>query len=72
MKGIGNALFSLSAPLLIGLATFGLLHRQGSTRLQSLPSIVVGSGLIVSGAIGRCRRRKRLLMALMIIEKETS
>ncbi len=72
MKVIGNSLLSLSAPLLIVLATFGLLQRQGSTRLQALPAVVVGSGLIASGAIARYRRRKRLLMALMNIDKETN
>ena len=69
MKAIGNSFLSLSAPLLIVLAILGLLQRQGTTRLQSVPAIVVGSGLIVSGAIGRFRRRRRLLMALMITDK---
>ncbi len=64
MKNIWRPLLSLSAPLLILLGVLGLFQRTGSDRLQSVPSLVVGSGLIISGALGRRRRRKSLLLAL--------
>ena len=38
-------------------------QRQGSDKVQALPAVLVGSGLIVSSAVGRRRRRGRLLEA---------
>ena len=64
MKRLGYPLLSLAAPLLIVLAMLCLMHRQGSDRLQSLPAVLVGAGLIVSGAVGRRRRRRKLLLSL--------
>lgn len=64
MKRLGYPLLSLAAPLLIVLAMLGFIHRQGSDRWQSLPAIFVGAGLIISGAVGRRRRRSKLLVAL--------
>ncbi len=61
MKRLGNPLISISAPLLILLAIFGLIHRDGRDRIQSLPALVVGSGLVLSGMIRRFRRRQMLL-----------
>ncbi|HGY5552928.1 MAG: DUF3188 domain-containing protein [Prochlorococcus sp.] len=64
MKRLGHPLLSLAAPLLIALALLGLLQRQARDRLQVLPGVLVGAGLIISGAVGRSRRRSQLLMAL--------
>ncbi|MDP6310367.1 MAG: DUF3188 domain-containing protein [Prochlorococcaceae cyanobacterium ETNP14_MAG_4] len=64
MKRLGHPLLSLAAPLLITLALLGLLQRQARDRLQVLPGVLVGAGLIISGAVGRSRRRSQLLMAL--------
>lgn len=64
MKRLGHPLLSLAAPLLIILAMLALMQRQGSDRLQVLPAVLVGAGLIISGAVGRRRRRSRLLIAL--------
>ncbi|MDP6196984.1 MAG: DUF3188 domain-containing protein [Prochlorococcaceae cyanobacterium ETNP18_MAG_17] len=64
MKRLGHPLLSLAAPLLIILAMLALMQRQGSDRLQVLPAVLVGVGLIISGAVGRRRRRSRLLIAL--------
>ncbi len=64
MKHIGTPLLSLAAPLLIILAILGLLQRDGNARLHLLPALVVGSGLIISGPLGRSRRRKKLLLAI--------
>ena len=55
---------SFGAPLLILLAVVVAQQRQGRERMQSLPAIFVGSGLIVSRAVGRRRHRTRLLEAL--------
>ena len=55
---------SLGAPLLILLALLATYQRQGKDRVQVLPAILVGSGLIISNALGRQRRRARLLADL--------
>jgi len=39
-------------------------QRQGKERVQVLPAVLVGSGLIISSALGRQRRRARLLADL--------
>jgi len=67
-KPLGFQLLSLGAFSLILLAVLGLTHRQGSDRLQSLPALSVGLGLIVSGAFRRSRRRNKLLQALRRID----
>ena len=64
MKRSINPWLSFAAPFLILLAILGSLQRQGSDRLQSLPALVVGTGLVISGAVGRNRRRKKILLAL--------
>ena len=64
MKKFFNPLLSIAAPFLILVALFGLLQREGSDRLQSLPALLVGVGLIISGAFERRIRRKRLLLAI--------
>ena len=57
-------LASLAAPLLIVLAVVAVQHREGRERSQALPPLLVGSGLIISAAVGRRRHRARLLEAL--------
>ena len=57
-------LVSLGAPLLILLALLATNQRQGKDRVQVLPAILVGSGLIISSALGRQHRRARLLADL--------
>ena len=64
MKKLGQPLLSIAAPLLIVLAVLAMTHRQGNDRLQTLPSFVVGFGLVISGAVGRRLRRNSLLTAL--------
>jgi len=48
MKRLGNPLISISAPLFILLAITGFLHRDGKDKIQAIPALVVGSGLVVS------------------------
>ena len=55
---------SFGAPLLIALAVVAAQHREGRDRSQALPPLLVGSGLIISAAVGRRRHRGRLLEAL--------
>ena len=55
---------SVGAPLLIVLALVASQQRQGKDRIQGLPAVLVGSGLIISSALGRQRRRARLLKDL--------
>ncbi len=64
MKRFVNPLLSLAAPLLILVSILGLIQREGSDRLQSLPALLVGFGLIVNAALERRRRRNKLLLAI--------
>ncbi len=64
MKRLGNPLISISAPLLILLAITGFLHREGKDKIQVIPALVVGSGLVLTGTIRRFRRRRMLLLEL--------
>ena len=64
MKRLGNPLISFSAPLLIVLALIGFLHRGGKDKIQAIPALVVGSGLVLTGTIRRFRRRRMLLFEI--------
>jgi len=64
MKRLGNPLISISAPLLILLAITGFLHREGKHKLQAIPALIVGSGLVLNGTIRRFRRRRMLLLEI--------
>lgn len=55
---------SFGAPLLILLALLATNQRQGKDRVQVLPALLVGSGLIISSALGRQHRRAKLLADL--------
>ena len=57
-------LLALATPLLILVALLGLLSRQGRDRLQALPALLIGTGLLATSAVGRARRRRALLAAL--------
>ena len=61
MKQLMPIALSFGAPLLIVLAVVASQQRQGKDRIQALPSVLVGSGLIISSAVGRRRHRARLL-----------
>ena len=64
MNRLGNPLISISAPLLIVLAFTGFLHRDGKDKIQAIPALVVGSGLVFTGSIRRCRRRGMLFLEI--------
>ena len=57
-------LLALAAPLLILLASISLLVRHGSQRLQAVPALLIGCGLVVSSRVRRIRRRRALAEAL--------
>ena len=52
------------APMLILFALPATNERQGKDRVQMLPAVLVASDLIISCALGRQRRRARLLADL--------
>ena len=64
MNKLGNPLISISAPFLIVLAITGFLHREGKDKIQAIPSLVFGSGLILTGAVRRLRRRRMLFLEI--------
>lgn len=57
-------LLALASPLLILLALLVMLTRQERERLQALPALLIGSGLLATSAIVRGQRRRALLGAL--------
>ena len=59
-----HVLLSLAAPLLVSLGVLALVQREGTERWQSVPAILVGSGLVIHAVVGRRRRRHKLLVAL--------
>ena len=64
MKRLGNPLISISAPLLILLAITGFIHREGKDKVQVIPALVVGTGLVLTGTVRRFRRRRMLLLEM--------
>jgi hypothetical protein len=64
MNRLGNPLISISAPLLILLAITGFYHREGKDKIQAIPAFVVGSGLVLTGAVRRLRRRRMLFLEI--------
>ncbi|MCP9849512.1 DUF3188 domain-containing protein [Cyanobium sp. Morenito 9A2] len=57
-------LLAIASPLLILLALVALLSRQERERLQAVPALLIGSGLLATSAIVRGQRRRALLNAL--------
>lgn len=64
MSRLSFSFVSLGAPLLLILALVAVQQRQGRDRIQSLPAALVGTGLMISSAVGRRLHRARLLSAL--------
>ena len=64
MNRLGNPFISISAPLLILLAITGFLHRDGKDKIQTIRALVVGSGLVMTGAVRRFRRRRMLFLEI--------
>ena len=64
MKRLSPSFVSFGAPLLLMLALVAVQQRQGRDRIQALPAALVGTGLMISSAVGRRRHRARILSAL--------
>ena len=64
MNRSGNKLISIAAPLMILLAVTSLFHRDGKDKIHALPTLLVGSGLIFTGAVRRFRRRRMLFLEI--------
>ena len=64
MNRSGNTLISIAAPLMILLAVTGFFHRDGKDKIHVLPTLLVGSGLILTGAVRRFRRRRMLFLEI--------
>lgn len=59
-----RALLALSSPLLILVALVALLQRPASDRIQALPALGIGIGLLATSWQRRRQRRRELLRAL--------
>ncbi|MEB3316819.1 MAG: DUF3188 domain-containing protein [Cyanobacteriota bacterium] len=57
-------LLALSSPLLILLALMSMLNRSPATRLQGVPALLIGSGLLLFSWLRRRRRRALILRVL--------
>lgn len=64
MKRLSPSFVSFGAPLLLMLALVAVQQRQGRDRIQALPAVLVGTGLMIGSAVGRRRHRARILSAL--------
>ena len=64
MNRLGNPLISISAPLLILLSITAFSHREGKDKIQAIPALVVGSGLVLTGMVRRFRRRRMLFVEI--------
>ena len=70
MKRLGNPLISFAAPLLVLLAIAAFVYRDGRDKIQALPALIVGSGLVFTGTIRRFRRRRMLLLKIKEYEED--
>jgi hypothetical protein len=59
-----RGLLAAATPLLILLGIVALLLRQGSDRLQAIPSLVIGCALLAQTSWSWRRRRRALLAEL--------
>ena len=65
MKRSNKFWLSLAAPCLVLISILGFFHRKGNDRVQSIPALFVGIGLICSNSFGRTKRRKKLLNEML-------
>jgi len=59
-----RAVLALSSPLLILVALVALLQRPAGDRIQALPALGIGIGLLATSWQRRRQRRRELLRAL--------
>ncbi len=61
MKNSNKFLLAFAAPCLVFISIVGFFHRKENERVQTIPALVVGIGLIVSNTFSRTKHRKKLL-----------
>tara|TARA_B100001250_G_scaffold300523_1_gene262214 strand:+ start:107 stop:328 length:222 start_codon:yes stop_codon:yes gene_type:complete len=61
---------SLAAPALVCLGILGFFSREGSERVQALPALFTGIGLISSSAIGRNIHRRKILNKILHVKND--
>ena len=64
MKKNRNLYLSFAAPCLILVSIFGFFHRKDNEKVQSIPALLTGIGIVTSSFIGRNLRRKKLLVEM--------
>ena len=72
MKNNNNLYLSFAAPCLILIAIFGFFQRKDKDKVQSLPAIITGIGIVSSSFIGRNLRRKKLLAEICRINNDAN
>ena len=65
MKNSKNFFLSLAAPCLVFISLLGFFHRKDNDRVQVVPALLVGIGLIFSKPFARTKRRKKLLNEML-------
>ncbi len=65
MNNSKNLFVSLAAPCFIFISLLGFFYRKDNDRVQAVPALLVGIGLICSNAFGRTKRRKKLLNEML-------
>ncbi len=70
MNSPKNHWVSFAAPLLVLLAIFGLFHRKDNDRVQSLPALIIGAGLMLTSTLRHQIRRKKILLELKKINED--
>ena len=66
MKRSKNYFLSFAEPCLVLISILGFFHRKDNDRVQVIPALTVGIGLIFSNAFTRTKRRKKLLNEMLI------
>ncbi len=65
MRKSRELLLAFAAPSLILIAILGFFHRKDNDRVQPIPALVVGTGLIFSNTFSRNKRRRKLLIEML-------
>ena len=65
MKNSKNLLLSLAAPCLIFISILGFLYRKDNDRIQAIPALFVGVGIVLSNTFNRTKARKNLLNKML-------
>jgi len=64
MKSSNDFGLAFAAPLLILLAVLGFFQRNGNEKVQVLPALVIGMGLMCTDLLKRSQTRKKILLEI--------